>query len=90
MFFYFLFFSLNFFSLFSTDLIFTLVRPFDRTEQNGKRDTLQKDVSQYVYILEVFVPGGWGGHLGIFWLGMCRPGLQIGTPCIHTYIHNLY
>ena len=28
-------------------------------------------------------PGGWGrggGHLGIFWVGMCRPGLQIGTP----------
>ena len=26
--------------------------------------------------------GGGGGHLGIFWaiLGMCRPGLQIGTP----------
>ena len=23
-------------------------------------------------------PGG--GHLGIFWVGMCRPGLQIGTP----------
>ena len=23
-------------------------------------------------------PGG-GGHLGIFWVGMCRPGLQIGT-----------
>ena len=21
-----------------------------------------------------------GGHLGIFWVGMCRPGLQIGTP----------
>ena len=20
------------------------------------------------------------GHLGIFWVGMCRPGLQIGTP----------
>ena len=20
-----------------------------------------------------------GGHLGIFWVGMCRPGLQIGT-----------
>ena len=19
-------------------------------------------------------------HLGIFWVGMCRPGLQIGTP----------
>ena len=25
-----------------------------------------------------FVPGG--GHLGIFWAGMCRLGLQIGTP----------
>ena len=24
--------------------------------------------------------GGGGGHLGIFWAGMCRPGLQIGTP----------
>ena len=23
-------------------------------------------------------PGG--GELGIFWVGMCRPGLQIGTP----------
>ena len=21
-----------------------------------------------------------GGHLGIFWVGMCHPGLQIGTP----------
>ena len=26
-----------------------------------------------------FVPGG-GGHSGIFWVGMCRPGLLIGTP----------
>ena len=25
-------------------------------------------------------PRGGGGHLGIFWVGMCRPGLQIGTP----------
>ena len=24
------------------------------------------------------LPGG--GHLGIFWVGECRPGLQIGTP----------
>ena len=24
-------------------------------------------------------PGG-GGALGFFWVGMCRPGLQIGTP----------
>ena len=26
-------------------------------------------------------PGkGGGGHLGIFWVGMCRLALQIGTP----------
>ena len=24
--------------------------------------------------------GGGGGHLGIFWVGMCRPRLQIVTP----------
>ena len=23
---------------------------------------------------------GGGGHLGFFWVGMCGPGLQIGTP----------
>ena len=23
---------------------------------------------------------GGGGHLGIFWVGMCCPGLQIGNP----------
>ena len=23
---------------------------------------------------------GGGGHLGIFWVGMCRLELQIGTP----------
>ena len=23
---------------------------------------------------------GGGGHLGIFWVGMCHLGLQIGTP----------
>ena len=23
---------------------------------------------------------GGEAHLGIFWMGMCRPGLQIGTP----------
>ena len=28
-----------------------------------------------------FLPGeGGGGPLGIFWVGVCRPGLQIGTP----------
>ena len=24
-------------------------------------------------------PGRGGGQLGILWVGMCRPGLQIGT-----------
>ena len=28
----------------------------------------------------VYAWGGRGGHLGVFWVGMCRPGLQIGTP----------
>ena len=28
----------------------------------------------------LFARGGGGGHLGIFWVGVCRPGLQIGTP----------
>ena len=31
-------------------------------------------------LAEVFPPGGGGGHLGIFWVVMCRPGPQIGTP----------
>ena len=26
------------------------------------------------------VGGGGGRHLFIFWVGMCRPGLQIGNP----------
>ena len=30
-------------------------------------------------LIEGFSPGE-GGHLGIFWVGMCRPRLQIGTP----------
>ena len=30
---------------------------------------------------EITFPGGeGGGHLGIFWVCMCCPGLQIGTP----------
>ena len=32
-------------------------------------------------LAEVFPPGGGRGrHLGIFWVVMCRPGPQIGTP----------
>ena len=30
---------------------------------------------------ETHGPGGGGGeHLGIFWVGMCRPGYKIDTP----------
>ena len=33
-------------------------------------------------VCATFYPGGGGGggHLAVFWVGMCRPGLQIGTP----------
>ena len=34
----------------------------------------------YVKSVLMLNPPGGGGHLGIFWVGMCRPGLQIGTP----------
>ena len=34
-----------------------------------------------VYICFVhFFPWGGGGALGFIWVGVCRPGLQIGTP----------
>ena len=32
---------------------------------------------------------GGGGHLGIFWVSMCRPGLQIGTPFYKKFPLNL-
>ena len=35
--------------------------------------------SQLQKLLLVLTPGG-EGHLGIFWVSKCRPGLQIGTP----------
>ena len=40
---------------------------------------LKKHKVHNVFILLAQRPGG-GGHLGIFLVGMCRPGLQIGTP----------
>ena len=30
--------------------------------------------------LTVYIKSPGGGPLGIFWVGMCRPGIQIGTP----------
>ena len=35
-------------------------------------------VQSFTPLIEIgFSPGG-GGQLGIFWVGICRPGLQIG------------
>ena len=36
--------------------------------------------SKHLHQRENWNMGGGGGHLGIFRVGMCRPGLQIGTP----------
>ena len=36
--------------------------------------------SQLISILETLLVRVPGGHLGIFWVCMCRLGLQIGTP----------
>ena len=47
------------------------------TEQHTKGDARAKDVPRGSLYLPP-VPGG--GHLGIFWVGMCHPGLQIGAP----------
>ena len=33
-----------------------------------------------ITILSSSPRGGGGGHLGIFWGGMCRPGRQIDPP----------
>ena len=47
-----------------------------------ERNQAQKDKKKIVALCftpPFSIPGG-GGHLGILWVGMCRPGLQIGTP----------
>ena len=48
----------------------------------SKRDRLSQSPSLLISDSVPVVgpsPGG-GEHLGIFWVDMCRPGLQIGTP----------
>ena len=45
--------------------------------RTGKLSATTTAIADY---LAYTPPGGGGGHLGIFWVGMCRPGLQIGTP----------
>ena len=36
----------------------------------------------------ISTPGG--GHLGILWVRMCRPGLKIGTPFLKQFPWNWY
>ena len=54
---------------------FNLVLDVEKDKKGGLSRTHKRS-------LEVINSPGWGGggHLGIFWVGMCRPGLQIGTP----------
>ena len=39
--------------------------------------TVERPLTATSTIVTFFCPGG---DLGIFWVGMCRLGLQIGTP----------
>ena len=50
---------------------------FDLLFNNGDRTQWSPIRS---LIIRVIKPRGGGGGLGIFWVGMCRPGLQIGNP----------
>ena len=38
-------------------------------------DTSQLSINLTQLITHIGLPPGGGGHLGIFWVGMCRPGL---------------
>ena len=47
---------------------------------HSRSHDVEENLRLHVSSERVFsIPWG-GGHLGIFWVGMCRPGLQIGTP----------
>ena len=55
----------------------------DHTHNVSKKDSIIAGQFRFAMkgrevILQPGDPGG--GHLGILWVGMCRPGLQIGTP----------
>ena len=46
-----------------------------------ERKIVFKPASEEANLVWAWPPGeGGGGHLGTFWVGMCPPGLQIGTP----------
>ena len=46
-------------------------------EDAGYEDQLGIDLNQRSHR---YPQGGGGGHMGIFWVGICRPGHRIGTP----------
>ena len=63
-------------TLYPTNISAAYIVSAEQTEKNGRITSLQITVLVNYRI----PPGGGGEHLSIFWVGMCRPGLQIGTP----------
>ena len=61
-------------TLYPTNISAAYIVSAEQTEKNGRITSLQITV-----LVNCRIPPG-GGHLSIFWVGMCRPGLQIGTP----------
>ena len=62
-------------TLYPTNISAAYTVSAEQTETSGRITSLQITVLNLQN-----TPGEGGGHLGIFWVGMCRPGLQIGTP----------
>ena len=57
-----------------------LIRPDMKRERLETQLTISKMHAPESAIASACPGRAGGGHLGIFWAGMCRPGLQIGTP----------
>ena len=64
-------------TLYPTNISAAYIVSAEQTEKSGRITSLQITV-----LVNCRIPpeGAGGGHLGIFWVGMGRPGLQIGTP----------
>ena len=60
---------------------FTFVRRnfIDQTKRKLSLYHLLKKI-ELTFKLQRTANSGGGGPLGIFWVGMCRPGFQIGAP----------
>ena len=59
-----------------------LAAPLVYFVQRDFTDSLATELREQGAVLRLQItatPGG-GGHLGICWVDMCRPALQIGTP----------